>query len=356
MAVLALIASGALALTALRAEPRTAGPAPDIKEAVEEIQTASDVPALGLGVVDKGEIVFLGGFGKVNGRATTERDRFRAASISKLFTAQAIMKLVEGGSLSLDDDVSRWLPAFAGRGLTIRHLLIHRSGLRDAVFPSETDDPAHLQAYLGQVAEQTPSHAPGAVYAYTDADFNVLGAVVEKVGGVPFAQYVQRHFLAPLGLADSSIFPTLAQRQGITTPFMNKPNVRPATPRPYDIAFAPSEGLVTNARDLTIWTEATLKQDKRLLNAESFAAMLNREQEAAGPGRYAGLGWQLREENGRRVAEHGGSVRGFNALVLTYPDHGRAIVILTNANNAPRWEIARKIDAILGPPAPFRHQ
>ena len=71
--------------------------------------------------------------------------------------------------------------------------------------------------------------------------------------------------------------------------------------------------------------------------------------DGGGPGRFAGIGWQLREEGGRRIAEHGGSVRGYNALVLTWPDQRRAVVILTNADDAPRWEIARAIDRLLGP-------
>ena len=345
LAGLALVA--ACASAPAKPQPAPPGQEPGLQEAVEAIRAASSVPAMGLGVIDKGEIAFLGGFGEVDGRPATERDRFRAASISKLFTAQAIMKLAEAGSLSLDDDVSRWLPAFSGRGLTVRRLLIHHSRLRDAVIPRETADPARVQAYLDQVAKQSPARAPGAAYAYTDADYNVLGAVVERVSGVSCVAYVQRNFLDPLGLADSSAFPAPAQRESITTPFMNKPNVRPATPRAYDVAFAPSEGLVTSARDLTIWTQATLKQDNRLLAPGSFSAMLNREAEAGGPGRYAGLGWQLREEGGRRIAEHGGSVRGFNALVIAWPDEDRAVVILTNADDAPRWEIARKVDAIL---------
>lgn len=350
-----LIALAGLALVAACAsapekpEPAPPGHEAQLREMVETIRTASAVPAIGIGVIDDGKIVFLGGFGDVNGRPATEHDRFRAASISKLFTAQATMKLAEAGRLSLDDDISRWLPAFAGRGLTVRHLLIHRSGLRDAVLPRDADDAARIQTYLDLLARQSPSRAPGEAYAYTDADFNVLGAVVERASGVSFTAYIQQNLLDPLGLADSAAFPTPAQREGVAPPFMNKPTLRPATPRAYDIAFAPSEGLVTSARDLTIWTQATLKQDKRLLGAGSFTAMLNREAEAEGPGRYAGLGWQLREDNGRRIAEHGGSVRGFNALVLTYPDEGRAIVILTNADDAPRWEIARKVDEILGP-------
>jgi CubicO group peptidase (beta-lactamase class C family) len=342
---IATVAAAWLGLTA----PASARPSADtLRTAAEEIRAAAHVPSLGLGVIDRGRIVFLEGLGEVEGRKATERDRYRAASISKLFAAQAVMKLAERGRLNLDDDVARWLPAFRGRGVTLRHLLTHRAGLRDAVFPIEADDPARVGAYVDIVARQPAAPAPGAGYGYTDADYNVLGAVVEAASGMPYAAFVQREIIGPLKLRDTQAFPTVQARSGVAPPFLNKPAVRPATPRPYDVAFAPAEGLVTSVRDLTLWTQATLRRDRRLLKPASFEAMLATQAEGARPGRRAGLGWQLREEGGRRVAEHGGAIRGYNALVLTYPDEGRAVVILTNADDAPRWELARKVDELLG--------
>lgn len=321
-----------------------------LREAVEPIRLAAKVPAVGLGVVDRGDVVFLGGLGEVAGHAATEHDRFRAASISKLFTAQAVMRLAEAKKLRLDDDVGRWLPAFAGRGLDLRHLLTHRSGLRDAILPVETDDPARVEAYLKILAGQPPARSPGAAYAYTDADYNVLGAVVAAASGRPYVGYVQAEIIERLKCLDADIFPSPAARGSLAPPFL-KPTARPATPRPFDIAFAPSEGLVTGARDLTLWLQATLNRDRRLLSRASFQAMMVPQAAADGAERYMGFGWQLRSEDGRDIAEHGGSVRGYNALVLTYPRERRGFVILTNAGDAPRWEMARALDRALDAPA-----
>lgn len=339
--------AAAAAATPAIAASRAAG----LREAVEPLRAAANVPAVGLGVIDRGKVVFLGGLGEVAGRAATEHDRFRAASISKLFTAQAVMRLAEQGRLSLSDDVGRWLQMFAGRGLTVRHLLTHSSGFRDAIFPVEADDPARVGAYLKILAGQPPARPPGAAYAYTDADDNVLGAVVTAASGVPYVRYVQREIIERLELADADIFPPAAARANLAPPFLNKPTVRPATPRPFDIAFAPCEGLVTGARDLTLWTLAALRRDGRLLKRASWRAMTIPQAPAGGPGRYMGYGWQLREEDGRAIAEHGGSVRGYNALVLTYPRERRGFVILTNADDAPRWDMARALDRALGAPA-----
>ena len=196
----------ALALLAI-APSAKAAPPPDLRGAAEALRVAHAVPAIGLGVIDRGRIVFLGGLGEVAGRAATEHDRFRAASISKLFTAQAIMRLAEERRLTLDDDVGRWLPDFAGRGLTIRLLLAHRSGFRDAIFPLETDEPARVQAYLKILAAQPPARPPGEAFAYTDADYNVLGAVIEAASGVAYEAYVRTALIDRLKLLDADIFP-----------------------------------------------------------------------------------------------------------------------------------------------------
>jgi CubicO group peptidase (beta-lactamase class C family) len=208
-----------------------------IRAAVEALRLEAAVPAIGLGVIDRGEIVFLGGFGEVAGRPANERDRFRAASVSKLFTAQAVMRLVQQRRLGLDDDVGRWLPAFAGRGLTVRHLLTHRSGFRDAIPPQETGDASRVDAYLAILAAQPTARAPGVAYAYTDADFNVLGAIVTAASRQPFTAYVQQTLLAPLRMDDSAIFPTPTAREGIASPFLNRPT---AAPRPRGPTTSPS--------------------------------------------------------------------------------------------------------------------
>lgn len=318
-----------------------------LRGAIEPMLDEARVPAVGLGVIDQGEVIFLGGLGSVAGRPATEHDRFRAASISKLFTAQAVMLLAQARKLSPDEDVGRWLPAFAGRGLTLHHLLTHRSGLRDTIFPFETDDPARVADYLKQLAEQPAGDLPGARYAYTDADYNLLGAVVAAASGQPYVRFVQTEILDRLRLRDAEIFPAPSTRANLAPPFLDRPALRPATGRPFDIAFAPSEGLVTGARDLTLWTQATLRQDPRLLKRTSFQAMIQPRAEAGSVNRHMGYGWQLRRDAHRAIAEHGGSVRGYNALVLTYPRERRGFVILTNADDAPRWQIAKALDRAL---------
>ena len=308
--------------------------------AFERIRSDHSIPALGIGIVDHGEVVFAETLG------ASPDARFRAASISKLLTAQAVMQLVETSKLSLDDDVGRYLPAFAKRGITIRQLLTHRAGLAEAVEPVESTAPARIATNIETLANAQPAADPGERWAYTDAEYNVLGAVIEAVSGQAYPKYVRGHVLAPLNISGATLFPHPAERANLPGAHFNYGFALPAPERAFDISFAPSEGLVSSTADLTRWVQATLREDARLLRAESYLAMLTPAADDTGNTK-AGLGWQLGETDGRRTAQHGGSFMGHRALVLVYPELQRGFVILANAGDVPRWDIARVADAIL---------
>ena len=328
---------------ALLSSSATAQPAGDLEArmnaAFERVRGEQAIPALAVGVVDGGEIVYARVLG------APQDARFRAASISKLMTAQALMRLVEAGDAALDDDVGRYVQAFAGRGVTLRQLLTHTSGLADGPRPRAATDAAAVAPYVEALAASASLSEPGAAWRYTDSEYNLLGGVITAVSGRPYADFVAETVLAPAGADGASMFPT--DRAGVLAPHLNYVVALPAPSRPYDIAFAPSEGLVTDIASLTRWMAATLNQEPALLQPTSYAMML-----APQHGRHAALGWQVSERDGRRVAQHGGSFTGWSALVLTYPDQRRGFVVLTNAHDAPRWEIVAVAEAVLEGRAP----
>lgn len=339
-----------VALACASSSAQTDGRHEILRSALESIRRDHAIPAMGIGIIDGGEIIFLETLG------ASADVRFRTASISKLITAQAVMQLIEAGKVGLEDDVARFDPAFAGRGMTVQQLLTHRSGLAEAVEPEESDASDRVAAYVDALGNAEPAAAPGTRWAYTDAEFNLLGAIVEVVSGEKYPEYVRRHVFAPLQLERASVFPPASDRSNILRAHFNYGFAFPAPERPFDVAFAPSEGLVTNTGDLTRWLQATLNNDSRLLRPDSYSAML-----LPADGAKAGLGWQLGETGERaprRTAQHGGSFLGHSALVLVYPEKRRGFVILANATKVPRWDIARVADAILDgesfdlPPAP----
>lgn len=313
---------------------------------LERIRRDHGIPALAVGIVDAGEIRYLRTLG------APESARFRAASISKLLTAQAIARLAEDGTLSLDDDLGWHVPAFAERGVTLRHLLTHTSGLADGPRPRNRSDASSLNAYVEELARAAPLGASGAAWRYTDSEYNILGVVITAVTGHSFAEHIGETLLAPIDLDGASLFP--AAQDGILAPHLNFGLALPAPSRPFDIAFAPSEGLVTDVDSLTRWLAATLNHDPRLLGPETFEAML-----APQFGDHAAIGWQVGLRNGRRFAQHGGSFTGWSALILAYPDQRRGFVVLTNAHDAPRWAIVDAIEAVFDghtpilPPSPW---
>jgi len=344
-AALAIGASGPLALCVPAIGRAAAEQSHAFAAAVESVRRSASIPALAVGVIDQGDIVYVGGFGHQE-RTISGDSLFRAASISKLFTAQLVLRLAEAGKLDLDADVGQWLPAFAGRQLTPRHILIHRSGLEDRIWPVESVDSARPDTYLVELASQRQTSRPGEAYRYTDADYNLLGCIVAQISRMPFAAFARETLLAPLALRQTTLFPPPGDRDGVVPGVSARP-LGPLGRHPFDIAFAPSEGLVTTAHELATWTCATLLRDPRILRPATFDAMIKPQSEAGRPDRWMGLGWQLRKAGGRLIAEHGGSIRGYEALVLTYPNERRGFVILGAGENIPRWDLAAVLEAIL---------
>jgi len=117
--------------------------------------------------------------------------------------------------------------------------------------------------------------------------------------------------------------------------------------RPYDLLFNPSEGLVTNVYDLSLWLKLTLAHDHSLLKEHTYRNMLTPQIKTVWGEIYMGLGWQVYKNEGINVARHPGSIRGYKSLIITYPDSEDAMILLTNSSNTPRWKIAEFITKIL---------
>lgn len=113
--------------------------------------------------------------------------------------------------------------------------------------------------------------------------------------------------------------------------------------RPYDRSFYPSEGMISNVSDLSNWLLLTLSRDERLLNKNTYKEMIQPNVKTTWGDIYIGLGWQIYKENDRLVARHPGGIRGYKSLIISYPEEKNAIVLLTNANETPRFEIAERV-------------
>jgi len=322
----------------------------DIKQqldvTLEKIRSENDVPAMAIGIINEGEIYYENGFGMtISNQNTSKASKFRVASITKLFTSQAVMQLVEQGRLDVNDDAARYIPELEGKEILVLDLMTHHSGLKDKVNPSKKFDKRSIEGYLQQSIEKQKKLKKR--FEYADLNFNILGAIVEKISGKSYSDYIVHRIVNPLGLSDTGFVRMNSSLQPDVEPYINGLILRKSPYRPFDPSFFPSEGLVTNVSDLLLWLNSTMNQEGVFLKSSTYVDMLVHRKNTTWGEIKMGLGWQLYSSEYGKVIQHAGSFKGVKALLVAYPDIQRGIIILSNADKLPRWDIAHTINEIL---------
>jgi CubicO group peptidase (beta-lactamase class C family) len=297
----------------------------------------SGAPGLAYAVVENGESV-SGAHGEVlvgSGRPVTADTPFLIGSISKGFTAMAVMKLAEAGEVELGAPVSRYLDVFKDRAsgaITIRQLLSHTSGFSTRqgndtqIGRSQSGD--DLQRQVARIAEWSPAYAPDARWQYSNANYQILGAVIEHVSGRDFASYIEAQILEPIGMDQSFVSDGQshdAMAVGHQPWFGSK---RPLRDNSTNRVNAPAGGVVATASDMALYLAVMLNGQDDVISAESKAIML-RPASAASPS--YGLGWFIDTQNG--TVYHSGLTPGVETLAVLLPSERRGVVILVNANS-----------------------
>jgi CubicO group peptidase (beta-lactamase class C family) len=289
------------------------------------------------------------------GLASTETEQpvrpdtlFEIGSISKVYTATLIMRLVDEGKVALDTPIITYLPdlrladAQARETITLRHLLSHTSGLFGDYFDDSglgDDALTRAVATFATLRQQLP---PGALWTYCAAPaLGLAGAIIERVTGELFETAMRERLFTPLGLERSFYF----AHEAIVYPhavghLQSHPGAdEHEVARVYSLPrwVNPSGGVITNANDLLTFAEFHLRDGvtsdgTRLLSAESAQAMRQEQTRAANFAEAYGLGWALRTVGGEQVVEHIGSIRGFQAHLALAPSRSFAIAILTNSS------------------------
>lgn len=268
--------------------------------------------------------------------------RFHAASITKLFTAAVIMQLRDEERLSLRDPVSKFVPEFAGSPILIEQLLTHTSGLRDRKRANGRTTRAQWDTYVHELSTQRLADVPGAQWAYADAGFNLLGRVIENITGKVYAVAVTERLLDPLDMSASGF--DLAQVPDTQRVRTTDKRGR-ALAHPWDLAFLPSSGLQTNARDLARFGREMLSIDAGIatpgvLRAETLREMTAMRIATEWTGVSQGYGWQLATSGSALTFRHAGGERGFDSLLALYPTEGFGVVVMGNREDWPRFELA----------------
>lgn len=312
-------------------------------------QHTSDSQApIGLVVVKNGVVFFQQGYGQVNdeGNApvTPDQTLFRAASVSKLVTATAIMQLVEQGKLNLDADINTYLTRFQLENnypspVTVRHLLTHTSGIEDRLFGNSVPSADQLVSLGDYFAAHVPRRIrpPGEQIAYSNTGMALAGYLVEVVSGLPFEEYIERNIFQMLGMTRSSF------RQPY--PAHLAPNVVPSGADSGAILGYPSGSMISTVADMGRFITAHLNGgrlgDARILSEESVREM--HQQHFTGHEHMPGIAYGFFENftNGRRVLFHTG-LSGHQSLLILLPEEKVGFYLVLSARQGGPYQDLRK--------------
>lgn len=299
-------------------------------------------------VVKDGQVLFARGYGyaDLDKRipVSAERTLFRPGSTSKLFTWTAVMQLVEQGKLDLDRDINAYLdfhiPDWHGKPITLRQLMTHTPGFEDGargLMPA-TPDEVDLQRYLKQRLPRR-IFAPGELVAYSNYGCGLAGYIVQRVAGEPYAQYIERHILQPLGMEHSTFEQPLPPA---LAPMMSKGYLRASDgkPQPFELVDpAPAGAMSATATDMAKFMIAQL-QDGRYGNAQMLqpatARLMHSPQYAPAPGMPGfDLGFYQEDRNGLRIIGHAGDTVVFHSDLHLLLDKGVGLFLSFNSAGNP---------------------
>jgi CubicO group peptidase (beta-lactamase class C family) len=285
---------------------------------------------------------------------------FRIGSITKQFTAAAILTLVDDGRIGLDDPLSRYLPGYPnGDRIMLRHLLNHTSGVRNfnalPGYWQGIERDLTTSEIIDLFRDQPADFPPGESWGYSNSGYVLLGAVVEAVTGLAWHEYMEQRFFRPLGMRNTGYGhdPRFAALQvaGYTD---YEGSIAPMRPMSMTQAHA-AGALVSTIDDMLIWTRAL--HEGRILRSETYAAMTTPEGPAARDDIRYGFGGFEGAIRGERFFQHSGRIFGFISSVTYLPDRDITVVLLENddVHDGPDdEELARRlVGAALGEPYPW---
>ena len=316
-------------------------------------------PGCSVGVSRGGRLEYERAYGMANlelNAPNTPSSAFEAASISKQFTAMSVMLLAERGRLSLDDEVRKYLPELPDYGspLTIRHLLNHTSGLRDAFLilelsPPEDEYSDRNDIIVKQLARQRSlNYKPGTETQYNNGGYILLATIVKRVSGQPFAAFTHANIFEPLGMTGtrfrddpSVLLPNRASN------YMRDGSAWRLVPANTQPGAVGNSGLWTTTRDLLRWAD-NLANPK--VGSAPLLADMQKPSGVPSPEKAQwGLGFEINAHRGATFVGHGGGDKGIDNYFAWYPQQRLAIAVLCNTDSTGSVQITRQISEIYLP-------
>lgn len=320
---------------------------------VDELFRAYDkptVPGAAVAIIQDGWVVYQKGYGLAelkDKREVTTATNFRLASLSKQFTAMAVVMLIDRGLLQLETKLTDIFPDFPAYGskIKIRHLLGHQSGLRDYedLIPGSQTEQVTDKDVLDILKKQSSSDfTPGSQYRYSNGGYCLLSQIVEKVSGRSFPDFLHENLFNRLGMTHSLMF-----EKGISIvenrAYGHSPSGSGFTQTDQSVTSATmgDGGVYTSVGEYFLWDQALYRTDlasEELMKAVFTPAKLN-----DGSSTQYGFGWVLDTYRGLKRQSHTGSTIGFRTAVQRFPEKKFSVVVFVNRANSAPWDIARQI-------------
>ncbi|MEV4295299.1 serine hydrolase domain-containing protein [Microbispora rosea] len=304
---------------------------------VEQYRAATGLPGVAVAITKGGSVVHAAGYGRTaTGEPVTADTPMAVASVSKSFTALAVMQLAEKGKVALDQPVRRYLPEFTmadprAAKITVRQLLNQTSGMADSAFHEKSlPQPETLQGAVARLRTAGLAADPGTVFSYHNTNYQVAARLVEVVGGRPFADHLDANVFEPLGMRHSTTVDTDRDLPGSARGHLYVLGRAVALPEPTGFGNG-SGGVLSTAGDMARWLIAQNAGLPGLLSPQAVREMRTPSKQNDG---YA-LGWEIgTTERGTPVIEHGGDLFTSSAHQLLMPGSGHGVAVMVNTNMA----------------------
>ncbi|MEU7037735.1 serine hydrolase domain-containing protein [Streptomyces sp. NPDC046237] len=352
----------------------------ELAEFVARAATEHGIPGVTVGVWADGRETFAGhGVTSIdNPLPVDENTLFLVGSATKTFTATALMRLVADGRVELDAPVRRYVPELvladetAAAEITVLNLLNHTSGLDWNIIVDTGDGDDALAAFVEKMADLPFIGEPGGRASYSQAGFNLLGRVLENVTGLTYERAVASLLIEPLGLTNSFFGTDEVMTRRFAVGHNPDEDGNLAVAREWKLTRAnnPGGGLATSASDVLAWARFQLgdgltESGERLLPTELLHRMREQtvELRASNLGDGFGICWFLREADGVRTIEHGGSVNGQFVELVLVPERNFAVVAMSNAGpggipfnrSVVRWALEHHLGVVDKDPEPLAY-
>lgn len=276
-------------------------------------------PGASVIVIHHGKILLNQGYGLANierNQPNTPLTVFRLGSITKQFTAMAILQLYDKQMLQIDDNVEKYFPGtLNGNKITIKNLLTHTSGITESL-------------------DKELAFTPGAQISYSNAGYNLLGKIIEKVSGMSYEKYLQENIFKPLGMNNTGYEHPDIKVGNFATGYIISYNGSYTDIGESDVSGAFSAGaLYSTAEDIFRWDQALYTE--KLVKASTLNQAFSQATLNDGSAIKYGFGWMVSQWRGIKEVGHGGDITGFNSYIARYPDEQFTVIVLSNIEMRP---------------------